>query len=173
MVTSRGIFREVENGAMSQTRYVRFGSNGFWLWDPVLGVFLKYLIDAAKASPEITKPWLEEPMRGWCVAACVSDVGYVVDDEWSDDEREKFLGLAEEACAEIGKQEWFSFEEMLGWQILDREGVFPRGDGVTAASVLDLGRAIIALVRGELPKASDGKEWFYGPYGRDEWDTRE
>ncbi len=155
---------------MSQTRYVHYRTSGFWLWDPVLGVFLKHLIDAAKASPEITKPWLVEPMHGWCIAACVSDVGYVVDDEWSDQEREKFLGLAEQACVEIGKRGWFPAEEMLGWQILDGEGVFPRGEGVTAASVLELGQAIVALVRGDLPKPPSGKEWFYGPHGRDEWD---
>jgi hypothetical protein len=138
----------------------------------VLGVFLKHLLDAAEASPEAEAPWLEEPMHGWRVAACISDVGYVVDDDWSEEEREKFLRLAEQACAEIGKREWFSAEEMLGWQILDGEGVFPRGEGLTAASVLELGHATIALVRGELPNATDGKEWFYGPAGRDEWQTR-
>jgi hypothetical protein len=52
---------------------------------------------------------------------------------------------------------------MEHWDVLDGDGVFARGDPVvTTAPVVELGRAIIDLVRGTLKKAPPGTVWFLG-----------
>ena len=59
-------------------------------------------------------------------------------------------------------------EEIVNWPILDDKRIFLRGaTDVLTAPVVELGRAIIQLVSGELRDAPDGKFWFYGtPTGR-------
>lgn len=59
-------------------------------------------------------------------------------------------------------------EEIAGWRLLDDLRIFPRGaTEVLTGPVVELGRAIIELVSGELPEEPDGKFWFYGtPTGR-------
>jgi hypothetical protein len=63
---------------------------------------------------------------------------------------------------------------MVAWPLLDDLRIFPRGaTEVFTAPVVELGKAIIALVRRELPEAPYGKTWFYGtPDGRRTIDSR-
>jgi len=52
---------------------------------------------------------------------------------------------------------------MENWDILDGGSVSPRGaDAVSTQRVIELGQAIIDLVRGTLPKAPSGTVWFLG-----------
>jgi hypothetical protein len=158
---------------VSKSKCVTYRDNWFWAYDPLVGVFLKQVIDVAEASPQAKTPWLTQRIQWWRVVACVLDYGLQFEDDWTAEQLEVFVQFAEGACAEIAKREWISGEEMRSWQILDGEGVFARGDGVMTGPVVELGRAVIALIRGELPSPPRGKRWFYGPEGRDEWETRE
>jgi len=52
-------------------------------------------------------------------------------------------------------------EEIVAWPLLEGLRIFPRGaTEVFTAPVIGLGRAIIALVSGDLPEAPPGKNWF-------------
>jgi hypothetical protein len=152
---------------VSQTHFVEFNGSGFWAYDVALGVFLKHLIDVAGQRP-VDDPWLSEAIRSWRITATIPDCGRVLDSRWSADQIETFVEMAEEACARLSDRDSIPAKEMASWRILEDEGVFPRGAlEVRTAPVVELGRAIVALARGELPAAPPGTSWYYGtPEGR-------
>ena len=155
---------------VSKTKYVRYAGRGFWAYDVALGIFLKHLIDAAVASDQAKAPWLAPLVSSWRVTACVGDIGRTVDEDWTPEQRQTFVALAEEACAAIQQRASIPAEEMVDWRVLGGEGIFPRGaTEVLTAPVVDLGHAVIALVLGELPEAPMGMNWLYGTSsGREE-----
>jgi hypothetical protein len=153
---------------MSRKKYVEYANRGFWAYDVAVGVFLKHLMDAAEASGQAKTEWLSTAVRHWREAACISDFGLILDASWSAQQRQAFIALAEDASSRLATRASIPAEEIISWPILDDLRIFPRGEkGVLAAPVVELGRAIIALVSGELPEAPDGAIWFYGtPTGR-------
>jgi hypothetical protein len=162
---------------VSKTKFVEYGDRGprahgvirlgFWAYDVSLNIFLKHLIDAAEASEQANTVWLSSAISDWRVA-CVPDFTLMLDASWSPGQRQTFLDLAEEACAKLAARESISAEEIVSWPILDDIRIFTRGaTEVFTAPIVELGRAIIALVRGELPEAPEGQIWLYGaPKGR-------
>ena len=155
---------------MSKTKYVHYMNRGFWVYDVGLGVFLKYLIDAFEASEQAKVPWLSALISSCREAAYIGDIGLTLDEDWTPEQRQAFIALAEEACATIRKRASIPAEEMVAWHVLDDEGIFPRGAmEVLTAPIVELGGAVIALVSGRLPEAPNGKVWLYGtPSGRQE-----
>ena len=152
---------------MSKTKFVKFGTQGFWAYDVALHVFLKHLIDAAEASDQAAGTWLAGDVSSWRLA-CIPDYGLTLDTDWPTEQRRSFVALAEEACAALAKRESIPAEEITSWPILEDVRIFTRGASeVYTAPVVELGRAIIALVSGELPEAPRGQMWLYGaPEGR-------
>ena len=153
---------------MSATQYVKYADRGFWAYDVALRVFLKHLIDAAEASDQAKTPWLLTAISSWREAACLPDYGLTLDVGWSAAERQAFITLAEDASARLAKRASIPAGEIVGWRLLDDLRIFTRGaTEVLTGPVVELGRAIIELVSGQLPEAPDGKFWFYGtPTGR-------
>ena len=153
---------------MSKTQFVDYGTQGFWAYDVALGVFLKHLIDAAEASDHARTPWLSSAISSWRRVACVSDYGLTLDADWSAEQRQAFIALAEDSCSSLAKRDSIPAEEIAAWPLLDDLRIFPRGaTEVATAPVVELGRAIIALVSGNLPEAPHGTAWLYGtPEGR-------
>jgi len=148
---------------VSKTKYVEYAGCGFWTYDVGLGVFLKHLIDAAEASDEAGTAWLSTAMSSWREAACIPDIGLTLDAGLSAEQRQTFVALAEDACARLANRASILAEEIVAWPMLDDLRIFPRGaPEVDTAPVVELGRAFIALVSGELPEAPDGKIWIYG-----------
>ena len=165
---------------MSKTQVVKFAGRGFWAYDVAVGVFVKFLLDAAYESGETNSPWLSEAMSSWRVWAVVSDYGFTLDEHWSPEQRKTFIALAERACNELASRKSISAEEILGWPFPDDLRIHPRGaTDVATAPVVELGKAMIALLRNELPEAPKGEAWFFGtPAGRGtirmetSWDER-
>lgn len=153
---------------MTRTQFVESAGNGFWAYDVGLGVFLKHLIDAAEARGHADAPWLSQAVSWWRVVACISDYGLRIGDAWSPDERDAFVALADEACRNLATREAISAEEIVGWRLLADQRMSPRGASeVQTLHVIELGRAIIDLVRGRVPEPPQGKMWIYGtPSGR-------
>lgn len=159
---------ESREAILSQTKFVEYDGRGFWAYDVALGVFLKHLIDAAQASEQADTAWLSCAISDWRIVACVQDIGRTLETGWSLEQRQTFLALAEEACASLATRESIPAEEIVSWPILEDFRIFTRGaDEVFTAPVVELGRAIIALVSGQLPEAPEGQIWLYGaPQGR-------
>ena len=153
---------------MSKTQFVRYGSRGFWAYDVALGIFLKHLIDTAVVSDQANTPWLSSAISSWREVACISDYGLTLDPNWSVAQRQIFIALAEGACSTLAARESIPAEEIVAWPLLEDLHIFPRGKPeVFTGPVVELGRAIIALVSEDLPEAPPGQDWFYGtPTGR-------
>lgn len=153
---------------MSKTRFVTYSKCGFWAYDVALGVFVKYLLDAAQESGDANSPWLSEAVASWRVCAVVSDLGFTLDENWSADQKKTFVALTEQACAALESRKSIPAEEIVSWAFVDDLRIFPRGaTEVLTAPVIELGRAMIALLRSELPEAPKGEAWIFGtPAGR-------
>src|SRR5262249_1472501 len=140
-----------------------YADHGFWAYDVALGVFLKYLIDAAVAAPS-----LSAQVSTWRAAACTQDIGLTLETDWSDEQRQGFVTLGEDGCPRLAARDSIPAEEIMNWRLLEDERIFLRGaKEVSTAPVVELGHAVIALVTGKLPESPKGEAWFYGtPTGR-------
>ncbi len=149
---------------MSKTLYVEFRGQGFWASDVVSAVFLKYLTDTA--TPRLGNPnngWLSDAVANWRVNAMTADLGFFLNDSWSDIQIQTFTELAETACNVLSKRIEIPAEEISSWQMVDGLRVFVRGlPCVTTASVVRLGQAVIQLVNNSLPESPPGTWWFFG-----------
>ena len=152
---------------MSQTCFVRYRDRGFWAYDVALKIFLKHLIDVSQfRCVGADCVWLGEAVRSWRVSTILaSDLGLTIDidETWSTNEVSTFIELVEEACRRLADRDSIPAEEIKSWDILDGHGVFQRRatDGLTAP-IVELGRAIIALVNETLPEPPTGTLWFFG-----------
>lgn len=153
---------------MSKIQFVRYAAHGFWAYDVALGIFLKHLVDAAEASDQASTPWLSNAISSWRLVACISDYGLTLDASWSEAQRQTLIALAEDACVRLAKRTSIPVEEIVSWPLLDDLRIVSRGETeVLTAPVVELARAVIALVSGELPEAPNGEFWCYGtPTGR-------
>jgi hypothetical protein len=153
---------------MTATKGIEFEGRFFWAYDVAAGVFLKHLVDEAEASEQADEPWLSQAISDWRVQAAITEYGLTLEDKWSSAQRQAFIELAEAACKKLATRESIPAEEIVRWPLADELRIFPRGaKEVRTAPVIELGRAIIALVSGNLPQSPDGEAWFYGtPTGR-------
>jgi hypothetical protein len=154
--------------AMTATKGIKFGNRFFWAYDVAAGVFIKHLVDEAEASGQADLPWLSDALSHWRVQAAITEFGLTLDENWSSGERQTFIELAERACKKLATRESIPAEEVVSWPLVDDLRIFPRGaKEVFTAPVIELGRAIIVLVSGDLPQSPRGEAWFYGtPTGR-------
>src|SRR5579864_5056586 len=122
---------------VSQTQAVTYTDRGFWAYDVAVGIFLKYLIDAAEANGEANTQWLSEAVSSWRIWAFVSDFGLTLDGNWSAEQRRSFIGLAEESCAALATRDSIPAEEIISWPFVDDLRIHPRGaKEVTTAPVI-------------------------------------
>lgn len=155
---------------MSRKKYVAYGDRGFWAYDVALGVFLKHLIDAAATDDQAGQPWLSTAISEWVAVASIPDIGLTLDEAWSPAQRHDLVALAESACARLAERESIPAEEVIAWPLLRDLHIHPRGaTEVLTAPVVELGRAIIALVSGTLPESPTGST--VSLYGTDEGRT--
>jgi hypothetical protein len=149
---------------MSKTKHVEYLDRWFWAYDVALEIFLKHLIDVA--IPHAAAPgneWLAKAISSWRIVAAVPDYGLEVAPEWSPAQIDVFTRLANQACDLLADRDYIAADEISAWQILDDLRIEPRGEAeVSAAPVVELGRAIIALVQGTAPEPPAEKTWLYG-----------
>lgn len=153
--------------AVTQTRFVGYRDRGFWAYDVALGVLLKHVVDVAESrSAEPRLAWLEEAARSWWITAVL--YGLEMDVSWSPEHVKVFTDLVRQACERSEARAKIPAEEIAAWPIVDDLRIFPRGAvEVFTAPVVELGRAIIAIVDGSLPEPPAGTWWLFGcPEGR-------
>ena len=153
---------------MTSKKGIRYGNRFLWAYDVAAGVFLKHLIDEAEASEEADSPWLSQAVAQWRPQAVITEFGLTLEEEWSSSQRQTFIELAERACEKLAMRESIPTEEIVNWPLGDNLRIDLRGpDEVSTAPVVELGRAIIAIVSGNLPPSPEGGAWYYGlPGGR-------
>jgi len=154
---------------MTSKQYVEYRDRGFWAYDVALGILLKHVIDIAEplaANPNTE--WLASAVSDWRVPAAISDYGLEINKNWSATQLDVFVNLFDRACRSLNQRDAIDAEEIESWMILEDLYLSSRGaPKIFTAPVVELGRAIIALVEGTLPAAPSGTAWFYGvPQGR-------
>jgi hypothetical protein len=166
---------------MSKSKFIHVGDAGcIHVFDVLHDIFVKYLIDAAEEFDGGEKPahahsaWLAAEVESWRVCAAICDMSVSFDDGWSEDQRGLVSGLAERACAELTQRFFISAAEMRRWNVLEGVvGIEPRGEqDVPAASVVEVGRAVITLLRGGKIEPPAEGDWFYSTSGRQVWQRR-
>ena len=147
---------------MTRTQFVEYADQGFWAYDVALGIFLKHLIDAAEANSKTHEPWLEKAVSWWREVACISLYCLRLDDHVPEGQRRAFIALVESACEQLARRETITAEEVASWPLFKDETNMTRGQrDVPTAPLIELGRAIIAVVSGTLPEAPAGTCWYY------------
>ena len=148
---------------MSRSLYVDFRDNGFWAYDVASSVFLKFLIDAANERTAVdTDHWLSEAIQNWRVSAVISDLGFYLDDNWSQLQIDTVIKLCRTATEVIRAGGNIPASEIESWPILDDQRVFTRGhDPVPSKAVARFGDAVISLLQITLPEPPDRHWWFF------------
>jgi hypothetical protein len=97
-------------------------------------------------------------VSSWRVQAAITEFGLTLEEEWSSAQRAIFIGLAEAVCKKLEKRESIPAKEIASWPMTDKLRIFPRSTTeVVTAPIIELGRAIIALVSGNLPSSLKGR----------------
>jgi hypothetical protein len=154
---------------VTATQITKYSGRGFWAYDVAIGIFIKHLLDAAEKSGEAHKTWLSKAISDWRMQVVVTECGFTIDERWSVEERTAFITMTEQACAAMEAREFIPVTEIVSWPFVDNLRMFPRTDAneLRSAPVVELGRAIAALLMGQLPDPPRSEAWFFGtPEGR-------
>jgi hypothetical protein len=152
---------------VSKTHYIKYRDDGFWAYDVAQGVLLKYLVDVAEArAAQPSMSWLNEATHSWRIGSVL--YGLHIDESWSGERLDLLKRLVLEACEQLQRRESISSAEIEAWPMIDDLRIFTRGaKEVATAPVIELGRAVVSLLEGSLPRPPAGTWWCYGfPEGR-------
>ncbi len=149
---------------MSKSKGIWYKNIGFFAYDVALGVLLKVVIDVAEARPPgAESAWLQEEISHWKVEAWAQDLSIWIDEDWSAKQTAIFASLVEAACTRLEARPTISSAEIVSWEFVDDGRICPRGaTEVETGQVVELGRAILALIDGSLAEPPEGKNWYYG-----------
>jgi hypothetical protein len=150
---------------MSRSKPVGFGAGAeLWAYDASLAVLLAQVIDNVAALPMALRPrWWSQYEEELRIQATVSDLYF---DLAECPDREEFALLLAQASGQLLDRGAVTGEEAAAWKVLDDSPVIFRGP-LETAPVAELGRALVALLRGALADAPPGTWWYYGaPGGR-------
>jgi len=86
---------------VSKTKSSYADYHGFWSYDMGVGIFLKYLIDAAEAGAQADTPWLSQAISDWRVQAVISDFQLTLGENWSAEQRADSSRMVNPHCLEI------------------------------------------------------------------------
>lgn len=133
---------------MSTSKVVVYRERGFWAYDIVLGVFVKYLIDEIEATGQAHTPFLAEAIPVWRLAV-LYDSALTLKESWTPLQRQNVIEFAEQACARLATRESISTEEIVSWPFAGEEHIFPlETDTYGIARLQKSHTAISSLARG-------------------------
>ena len=146
---------------MTQTHYIRYRKDGFWVYDVAQNIFLIHLIDRANHYlNQHEAAWLRSAIEDWNIDFIAQSWSLRLDEHWLQNQIDLIVLLIDEVCEQLSEKTVIYASEMKNWNI------FPRGyDEFPTETVIELGRAIQALLQEELPAAPVGTRWFYGTEG--------
>lgn len=134
------------------------------VYDVIGGVFLYHLIQEAELIQlESSKPWVEEAINNWRIAAIITELAAYANDEWSEKQLIVVLSLASKAIETVRNHGDFSQELVSSWHIKDDHKIFHRGlEPIPCEAVARFGEAFSGLLNDVLPEPPSGKWWFFG-----------
>jgi hypothetical protein len=156
---------------VSKTVPVRCADQEFWAYDLALGIWLKKALDEVHSNG-----WQGEPgasadeLRGWETVAVLgaNSLLDLTPRAETAPRRENFEAIATSVEAWLVDRERIPGVELASWRLLGNAQL-SRSDapaiveyGMQTGPVVDLGRALLAAVRGSLPPAPTSTWWFFG-----------
>jgi hypothetical protein len=151
-----------EDGPVSKTVAVEFRGRSFWAFDVSLSILLHetVLIGARTTDGDWLAPVLAELRH----AAIRGSTGMLdLDLGLTDEQRQVVVRLIEQAGERLSQRELITASEAAQLEIEPSVRVLWRpADAVPTEPILDLSKALAALVRGTLPHAPAGHWWFIG-----------
>jgi hypothetical protein len=159
---------------VSRTKTIEYAGRAVWVIDDALAVLMTYMLDAlGDRDPSDQPAWLTEQIPDLRVTAGVSDYGWTIDrgSSLTGARARELIALVEDACQRLASDHPIPLDEALTWKMLDDLPVIGRpnlwGDPINIEPVLELGRAIVALIDGTLEPPPAGTWWCFGwPSGR-------
>jgi hypothetical protein len=154
----------VADDAMSKITTISYRGRKIYAYDIGRGVLLAEIARVAEESPAVNQyPWLAERLRTLRVRVLVDDYEFSLDADWPD-EQELLVELIATANQRLADRKVITAQEAMEWRVLDNHVLPWRGsEPEPTAPIVDIGDAIIQLIRGTLPPdPSDGRHWCFG-----------
>jgi hypothetical protein len=154
---------------VSRTKTVSHEGRHFWVFDEALGIWLKYLIEVVERRIQTNSMmWAEDYLEDWRVKASISDLGWHIG-VWADAQKRDFLEASQEACDVLAQEPPLPLEEVATWSVLDDIPIVHRtglwDDPIDVEPIVELGRAVMALIAGTLDDPPPGTWWLFGGHG--------
>lgn len=159
---------------MSKTQAVEYKGNKFWAFDAALAVWLAELISIAEGRQLQNDQWWAKQIHNWKVWSITADFGFSFPDDWSQDQEDLFLELAEKTNETLRLRKQLDAQEVANRKVTIVNDQNISNDEITSAEryrrqetvdvlpIVSLGEAIVQLIRGTLQPAPKGTWWFYG-----------
>ncbi|QDT51372.1 hypothetical protein Pan258_54610 [Symmachiella dynata] len=148
---------------MSKTLFVEYRNAGFWAIDVASSVFLKFLIDEANEYySQKTDDWLNDAISNWCMNTVLSDLGFHLNDDWSQSQLDTVITLCRTTSTNIRTTGDIPAREVASWSVIDDLEICTRGfNPIPCEPVARFGDAVADLLNNTLPEAPYGHWWFY------------
>lgn len=158
----------VWRGPVSKTCTVEFGGVGFWAYSDGLATLLaRAAVVADEMSPEARPAGFEDVVDHVRMSALVTDLGFVIDDDWRGERLNLLIRLIDEAARRLREQPRVEASDVVGWVSVEGLTVQLRADAIDTAPVVELAEGMLELFHESLAPAPEGTWWFCGaPEGR-------
>lgn len=159
---------------MSKTLTVSYEGKKFWAFDAALAVWLVELINLVEQKSLQNDPWWAKQITNWKTYSFISDLGFPLPNDWTQDQQETFLDLAREATTNLSQSKLLNGQEIAEYVVSVTNDNNEIKNEVTSAEryksqekvpvepIVSLGEAITQLVEGTLPTAPQGTWWLFG-----------
>jgi hypothetical protein len=147
---------------MSATVPVGCRGRNVWARDVSLAILVHEILAAASDTQDV--PWLAGVLDDFRMAAILGADGYLDLDRGLDEEhRERVVGLVEDAMRRLQRYGEISAAEAAAMELAPGQPVRWRGqDKISTTPIVELGDAVVALLRGTLPPAPAQTWWAVG-----------
>ena len=148
---------------MSRLMCVEFRDVGFWAFDVVAATYIRFLVDTAEArATSESNTWLADVIHNWRVSAAVSDVGFHLDDSWTEPQVKTVVEIFRKTNEKIAPLGDIPARTVDSAPIVDELHIFLRNiDPIPHRPLLRFGKAVIDLLSGSLSAPPTGHWWCY------------
>jgi hypothetical protein len=153
---------------VSLTTTISYDERFIWVLDEARAIWLKYLIEAVEQrSSRGAWSWMADELYDWRTVATLGDYAWSLG-PWTDTQRDDFVDAAREARDALVAEPPLSLETVSRWVLLDDIPLVQRlgggvwDDPIDIRPILELGEAVVQLLRDTLSAPPPGEMWLFG-----------
>jgi hypothetical protein len=151
---------------VSRTTTISCGERVIYAFDEARAILLKYLLETVE--PRIqqgTWLWMADEVDDWRVAATVGDFDWTLG-PWTAAQQDEFADAAHQACLALAGEPQLQLATIAQWTLLDNRPLVQRlalwDDPIDTQPIVELGEAVVQLLRDTLPPPPPHARWLYG-----------